>query len=554
MFRTTADSEETIGYAGVTLLKRQLQWQLFLRVVVLSLLLGISALLQIKHQNLFIPPLPYVAYFIAGVYLFTIISSFFLKAINNYQIFAYIQLLIDAALTTCLVFFTGGSQSIFTIIFFFPIICGSFMLYRSGGLLLAAVSTIGYGAVLLIEFYRIFQGFTYLMWGSSLFNIFIVLHYFAIHGFTFFLVAVLSILLSERLRKTETALSQTTLDYDRLNLLYKQIFNDISAGIITVNNRGLITSVNHAAEEITGFKAYELLHNNIQYHLPDLLPVKSDAVRPTVWITRKDNEKIPIGYSWARLNMPNEEGEFRVFTFQDLSRIKKMEDQIRQAEKMAAIGEMAAGVAHEFRNPLAAISGAAQMLTQEIDNRPTCQGLMNIINRECDRMERTISDFLRFARPLSPKKDWFSLTELSGESLFTLKHTPAYHERCKIVIDIPADLSCWGDRQQINQVLVNILSNACNALSEQGGKILVAARERKEKDSENILITVSDNGPGISENILLKIFEPFFTTRENGNGLGLAVVQQIIESHGGTITAGNQTPNGAIFRIMLPLP
>lgn len=428
------------------------------------------------------------------------------------------------------------------------------MLYRSGGLLLAAVSTIGYGAVLFNEFFGLFQLYSHNVWSSTLTNIYIVLHHFAIHGFTFFLVAVLSILLAERLRKTETALTQTTLDYGRLNLLYKQIFDDISAGIITVNHKGQITSFNRAAEEITGFKAIELIRNNIQFYLPQLHPIQDGSIRPTVWITRKDGEKIPIGYSWARLNMPDEDDSFRVFTFQDLSQIKKMEDQVRQAEKMAAIGEMAAGIAHEFRNPLAAISGAAQMLTQEIDPRSTCLGLTNIITRECDRMERTISDFLRFSRPLSPQKDWFSLSKLLTETLFILKQTQAWHNLCDVKVDVPQDLSYWGDRNQINQVLYNLLINACSAM-EDGGTITISAQEKKgENSSDKILITVCDNGPGIQEDVLAKIFEPFFTTKENGNGLGLAIVEQIIKSHGGEIIVGNVSPHGAIFRIILPLP
>ena len=249
---------DTITESDV-LLKRQLGWLLLLRALLLSLLLGTSLLLQSKEHDITIPPLHYISYFIAAIYCFTIASSFVLRHITCYKRFAYAQILTDAFLTTCLVFFSGGSQSIFTIVYFFPIIIASMLLLRPGALLMASVSTLCYGAILLLEYYNVDPGFSFELWKRPLTKVTVMMHYFAFHGLTFFLVAVLSSLLAERLKKTEAALFQTTANYDRLASLYKQIFDDIGTGIITVDANDAITSFNPASENITGFKSDELV-------------------------------------------------------------------------------------------------------------------------------------------------------------------------------------------------------------------------------------------------------------------------------------------------------
>ncbi|MBU0484164.1 MAG: PAS domain S-box protein [Proteobacteria bacterium] len=536
------------------LLKRQLHWLLFLRVLVLSMLLGISVLLQTDEHNIVIPPLNYITYFIAGLYLFTIVSALVLKYIKCIINFAYFQLLADTFITTCLVFFTGGSQSIFTILYFFAIIAGSSMLLRSGGLLIASISTLSYGAVLAIEFFH--PVFFLSAFVDPIKEGTVVMHFFAFHGLVFFLVAILSILLSERLQKTEKALSQSTINYDRLAILYKQIFDDITTGIITVNTDGRITSFNHAAEEITGFQAHETTGRLIRELFPGLRQKKT-AVRPVTNLVRKDNESIPVGYSWGKLNLPEKEEQSWVYTMQDLSQIKKMEEQMKQSEKMATIGEMAAGIAHEFRNPLAAISGAAQVLSQYIGDDQANQALTNIVNRECTRLEKTIDDFLRFSKPALPKREWFSLTTLVNECLEMLGQAPNWQEKCcTITIDLPENQDCWADFDQIKQVILNLVNNACNALSnEGGGEIRISIREEKIADGkEKTVLEVSDHGPGIPEQIQDQIFAPFFTTRENGTGLGLAIVKQIISSHNGDLKLKTSPDQGTTFTIYLPLP
>jgi len=271
-----------------------------------------------------------------------------------------------------------------------------------------------------------------------------------------------------------------------------------------------------------------------------------------------------VGYSWSRLNMPDREEECRVYTLQDLSRIRQMENQLRQSEKMAAIGKIAAGIAHEFRNPLAAISGAAQVLDQEVlSHTPFNSGgsdssanhsLLNIIIRECSRLEANINDFLQFSRPAIPEQSWVPLQPLVEECWSILVRSARFKDTCHLKTSIPDNLDCWADQHQLKQVFLNLLHNSCLAM-DSGGQVEVTAREDASDDGQgSIVIEVIDSGCGIPAPMLPDIFAPFFTTRENGTGLGLAIVQQIIQGHQGTISVDSTVGQGTTFVIALPLP
>jgi two-component system sensor histidine kinase PilS (NtrC family) len=553
-----ASSAATALRLPKSLLKRQLQWLLFLRVMLLSVLLAANLLLtESISRKIVTPPLEYVSYFIAGVYLFTIVSAFILRQAKDYIAFGYCQVLIDSLLVSILVYFSGGNQSIFTSIYFFPIIAGSFILLRRGGLAVAASSTLGYGAILLLEYLKYQPQYFFQFWYLAPSSLLVVANFFAIHGITFFLVAILSAMFSVRLQRTETALSQTTQNFDQLSVLYKQIFDDITTGIITIDNQFRITSINPAAEKILGYSTADILHQPLHEKLPDIELKQRGRIRPATALSRKDGTRIPVGYSWTPLHTRDGSEDCQVITLQDLSEIKKMEDQVRQAEKMAALGEMAAGLAHEFRNPLAAISGSAQMLRNELGDNQMQHGLMKIIVRECTRLEKSIADFLQFSKPAVPEREWLLLENLLEDAVALLKQSPDWRDNISILSEIPEKFACWGDAQQLKRVLINLIQNACSALDNAGGEIRVMARETTDDDGqEKCLINIIDSGPGIPPALADKIFNPFFTTRDSGTGLGLAIVHQIIDSHRGNIKVENcgEDDAGANFAITLPLP
>ncbi len=534
--------------------KKQLQWMLFLRVVFLTLLLGINVLLQSTEKNIITPPFYYILIFVGGVYLFTICSALILKFFRRYSTFAYAQILMDVILVSILLYYSGGSQSVFTILYLFPIITGGLILSRRGGLAAAAASTLGYGTILCLEYFGYHPDFLDDYWYRPLGDIRSVLNYFAIHGLTFFITAILSSLLSGRLLRTEKELISTTLKYDQLSVLYKKIFDDIPSGIIVLNQKNMI-SFNPASENITGFRSDEVVGKNINLSFPNLKVDAGMNFRSEVEITTKDRKNIPIGYSSAKLNMPGTEDNFQIVTLQDLSQTKQLEKQMMQAKKMATIGEMAAGIAHELRNPLAAISGAAEVIDASGDIKSHNQGLMNIITRECNRLQNSINDFLSFSKPIEPEKEWVPLLPLVKEVIQLLRHTHDWPADCKSFIDIPEKMDCWADPQQIRQLLLNIFHNSCMALRNRDDEIQVIAREdADDSGAEKTVLTIIDNGRGIPDLIIDKIYDPFFTTRENGTGLGLSIAKQIVNTHNGGITISSKEHQGTTTEVWLPLP
>jgi two-component system sensor histidine kinase PilS (NtrC family) len=249
----------------------------------------------------------------------------------------------------------------------------------------------------------------------------------------------------------------------------------------------------------------------------------------------------------------------KIITLRDISEIEKLEQQVRQTEKLAAIGMMSASIAHDFRNPLAAISGSAQVLAKEFSEEGTKSyanfQLTNIIQRESNRLITTISDFLRFSRPEHCHCNWFSLHNCLDEVLQVLKADPAWPTTARIIFDFNRTLDIWADEKQMFTVFNHFIQNGLAFCP--GGNECITIKAHETKTAQNfdaILISFRDNGPGVAENQMAQVFEPFFTTRTDGTGLGLAIVKQTIEEHHGTVTVQNDASGGAIFTITIPLP
>ncbi len=554
------------------LLVNQLLWMLFLRVVLYTLLLGVSAYLQSGKFNVIVLPPTHLFFFILFVYTTTILSSLILLKSNvDPRRFGLEQILLDTFCISVLLYYTGASQSIFSTVYFFPIIAGGLILPRLGGLIAAGAATLQFAFVLSLEYYRIFPNFLmvplYDNGPDGLAN----LNLFAVYGLTFFLAAILSSLFAGRLRKTEDALSDSVRDFDRLSLLYKQIFDDISTGIITTNDQNRITSVNNAAAQIIGYSLSELLDKAFHDFFPNICFTEQGS-RHSAELLRKDGERTRIGYSYARLQYKQSSRkkhpqgsdtlceDCRVITIQDISDVERLEKQMQQAEKLAAIGRMSAGIAHDFRNPLTAISGSAQVLANEISLTHSPQQeanseLITIILRESNRLSNTVSDFLKFARPESAEKDWFSLKRSLDEVIEVARMATSWPEKCQLDIQIDTIVDIWADQYQLFTILNHLLQNALAFTPLGDEKIRIKAMEIKaDNGEENIQITVEDNGPGITPGKEEKIFEPFYTRRIDGTGLGLAIVKQMIAEHSGSIEVDKSPLGGAKFTVSFPLP
>ncbi len=555
-----------------TLLANQLLWMLLLRTILYTVILGLSAYLQTGKFNVTVlPPLP-LFFFILSVYVASIVSGILLLQTGiSPRRFGLIQIIIDTLFVSILVYYTGASGSIFSPLYFFPIIAGGLILPRLGGLIAAGAATLQYACVLTLDYYQIFPEFFKIPPYDNGRDIYTTLNLFAVYGLVFFLAAILSSLFSGRLRKTEEALSDSVRDFDRLSLLYKQIFDDISTGIITTDQENRITSVNNAAELITGYPSEDLLSKRFHDFFPYVVFSVSGS-RHSAEFIRKNTDKIRIGYSYARLQHSRKSDSrqqmgntgdpenCKVITIQDISEIERMEKQVQQSKKLAAIGRMSAGIAHDFRNPLTAISGSAQILAEELNLLNSAQTkvtseLVTIILRESKRLSHTVSDFLKFARPEHVESDWFLFRRCLDEVIEVARLTPEWSGHIQLELFTEDIVDIWADQYQLFTILNHILQNALVFVPVEDGHIRIIAREVQVADeTDQFVITVEDNGPGIEPGEEEKIFEPFQTKRVDGTGLGLAIVKQMVEGHQGTIAAGKSFLGGAKFVVTLPLP
>ncbi|MBU1234019.1 MAG: PAS domain S-box protein [Proteobacteria bacterium] len=554
------------------LLVYQLLWMLLLRVILYTLILGVSFYLQSGQFNVLIPPTSLLTVFILLVYTTTIISGFLLLgSVKDPRHFGFKQNLLDTVFVSILIYYTGASHSIFSPIYFFPIIAGGLIMPRLGGLIAAGAATLQYALVLTLEYYRIFPEFLKVPYNFT-YNIDLLtsINLFAVYGLTFFLAAILSSLFAGRLRTTEDALSDSVRSFDQLSLLYKQIFDDIATGIITTNDKNRITSANNAAGHITGYSPEELLKKDFHQIFSEV-DLNDKGSRHSAGLQRKNGDRIQIGYSYTNLqydqgkdNTPDFDkatcNNCKVVTIQDISEVERLERQMQQAEKLAAIGRMSAGIAHDFRNPLTAISGSAQVLANEFSLMDTPQqqtnlDLITIILRESNRLDNTISDFLKFARPEHAEKEWFSFKRCLKEVIEVAQADPAWPTSCTLDIRIGEPFDVWADEYQLFTLLNHIFQNALAFCPKGKEKILIETKEEKNSEQqEGFLLTIEDNGPGISPGKEDKIFEPFYTRRLDGTGLGLAIVKQIVDGHQGSIEVGRSTLGGAKFTVFFPLP
>ncbi len=547
----------------------RLKWLMFFRVVAITFLLSITAVIEFREFRVFFAVSLISLYALIGAtYFFTVLSAFLIKRFKDLRRFAYLQLLWDVLFVTGLIYFTGGIESIFSFLYLISIIAASIILYRRGALLTASLSSICYGALLDLQYYQIisppYEKFLPASQGSGL------LFTLAIDITGFYLVAWLSSYLSEKLRVTGDELRERQIDLKELEALNKKIVEGIHSGLLTIDGDGRITSFNRAAEEITGYRLDEVYQRRIDSVFPglNLYPEGRPSpprARQQISFQRKDGKQLYLGCSVSPLR-DEEEGDLgQVVIFQDLTGLKEMEEEVRRADRLATMGRLAAGMAHEIRNPLASLSGSIQVLREGLDLKDEDRRLMEIVVREANRLNSLISDFLSFARPAEKREEKVRIQEIIEETLKAFEQSPEGQQGIKIVKEFDGNTFLNADSRQLRQVFWNLLLNASQAMPE-GGELTInvgadvsvgpykgdAKRSGEEVGKEFLEITVSDTGVGISGEDLPKIFDPFFTTRDSGSGLGLTIVYKIIESHQGQIKVESIRGKGTTFTILLP--
>ena len=522
---------------------RSLTWYLVCRTAVITLLLGGAAVLFLKGsvRQANIPPL----FYLLGIsYAEALLAAALLKKIKNKYIFSQLQIIWDLLFVTALILLTGGVESVFSFAYLLVIISASFLLSRRLTVLAAVCSVILFGGIMDLQFFGYLDFFDLgrsVSDGTFFSTLFV-------HSVAFFLTAMLSGTLSERWRESEAELQQKTVDFVQLEEMNRTILAHINSGLMLIDPQGIIRSFNRAASDITNLSLQDVYGQAAEKFFPELysrFKVEKSLEREEGAFIRRDGYKLTLGYATTRARGARGENVGTLVTFQDLTQFKKIEEDLKRADRLAAVGRLAAGMAHEIRNPLASISGSVQLLMEAEHVRKEDHKLMKIVVKEAERLNGLLTDFLGFARPKPPEKNLCNISEILND-LASLLKTDKRFENVEILQNYPPDVFLTVDRDQIRQALWDLAVNATEAMRGFGRLAFRIDMANKS------IVCVEDSGPGIDEQIANRIFEPFFSTKEKGTGLGLALVYSVLEAHGGRVTTANSDFGGACFRLHFP--
>lgn len=542
------------------------------RIIILTLLLAIAYIFQLSEKKHFFIPLTNPFYYFIGLfYLVSIVYALLLKHLKDLRTFIFVQLLIDHLFIAGLILFTGAKESYFPIAYFFVIIGSSILFYQRGAFYSASFSTVLYGIILLLQLYGWIHpiGQVETLEASQVF--YPLITYLA----AFYIVAFLSSTIAEELKKKKHELIQKQVDYDQLETFNRNIIQSLDSGLLTIDLKGRINFLNRTAEKILNRKGEELAKHSLFDLFPEIAKALEemkgnasvsfpDYQRYEALLSDEKGKKTYLGFSISPLTDPEGNVIGHTLIFQDITRFKEMEEQMKRYDRMAAIGTLAAGMAHEIRNPLASLSGAIQMLKSELTLDPQQEHLMDITLRESERLNALIRDFLLFAHPPQVERSPWKIGQILDETVKLFAHSPDFHEGLRITrTDRNGDVEAWVDPGQIRQVFWNLLINAAQAIPEEGDIRITIERTEESlggsfcfSDSKNqndwVKIMIADSGKGISPHEKEKIFEPFYTTKEGGTGLGLSIVHKIIENHKGVIRVESDPGKGSIFTVFLP--
>jgi two-component system sensor histidine kinase PilS (NtrC family) len=385
----------------------------------------------------------------------------------------------------------------------------------------------------------------------------------------------LSSAISEELKKKKRELIQKQVDYNQLETFNRNIIQSLDSGLLTVDLSGNIKFLNRTAEKILNRNGDSSKNTSIYELFPKMSEVVEQVKRKgsepspayqryETRLDHHDGRKIYLGFSISPLTDPEGSLIGHTLIFQDITKFKEMEDQMKRVDKMAAVGVLAAGMAHEIRNPLASLSGSIQMLKTELILDDHQQHLMEITLRESERLNALITDFLLFAHPPQTHKIVYPIGRILEETIDLFIHSPSFYEGIHIRRPSgPKEVHVSVDPDQMKQVFWNLLINAAQSMSN-GGEIQVQVGKGNARGVTNLplpsqvrekewaKISIVDSGKGIAQEEKEKIFEPFFTTKENGTGLGLSIVHKIIENHNGLIKVESELGKGSTFTIFLP--
>jgi two-component system, NtrC family, sensor histidine kinase PilS len=541
-------------------LRRKLLWLIAGRAAVITLLLGSAILIQIKSPGAF--PIDPFFVLIGLTYALTVVYSLLLNYSERHRWLVDLQLGWDAVIVSAIVGLTGGVGSYFSPLYALPIIAASTIESRRGGVMVGVLSSILYSGLVLMQYSA--PEISTLWYGPTVLpQLRLAWFTVGLNVFGFVAVAALSGYLAEGLRRADEKLAVASNQIADLQAFSQHVIDSLTSGLATSDIDGRLLTFNRAATTITGVQAAEAVGQPaaVVLQLPpdfgDLFGAREDRPplpRVDFAFTRPDGRHVVLGLSTAPLITPRGETGF-LFTFQDVTDARKHEREARVQQRLAAVGEMAAGIAHEIRNPLASMSGSIQILRQELPLTVDQSQLMDIVLRESDRLNDTIRSFLAYARPQRLATTRVDVRQVITDTARLLENNAELHEAHAIAVDVPA-AEAWyeADENQIRQIVWNLATNAVRAMPN-GGELRLCVKQGDEVSGRagDLVIRVEDQGVGIAQDEIDGIFQPFRGGFAGGTGLGLAIVHRIVSDYGGAVHVTSQRGVGTQVEVTLPV-
>jgi two-component system sensor histidine kinase PilS (NtrC family) len=542
-------------------LRRKLFWLIAIRVGISTLLLGSAVVVQLASPDAF--PVEPLFLLIGITYALNILWTLGLRWAERHRWLVDVQLACDAIIVSGFIAVTGGIASYFAALYVLPIAAASSVQFRRGGMMIAILSALLYVGIVLTQYLDLAEMLgVHTLSHTALPPPRVAAYMTGLNVFLFFSIALLSGSLADRLQNTGARLERASNQIADLRAFNQHVIDSMSSGLATTDLDGHILTFNRAAEAITGNPALAVIGRRIEEVL-DLPPnVATDLHASGLGRGRRleapfrtgDGRRIDLGFTATHLQTPGGNAGL-LFSFQDVTDIKRLEREARMRQRLAAVGEMAAGIAHEIRNPLASMSGSIQILRQELPLSEEQAQLMDIVLRESERLNDTISSFLAYARPQR-----FSISQLDVRGVLTdtamlLRNSSEVHEGHTIDVRVPdSAVTFEADENQIRQIVWNLATNGLRAMKE-GGRLTLGAKleDAHGEGADCVVLEVSDQGVGIPADELDVIFQPFRSNFAKGTGLGLAIVHRIVSDYNGEIQVSSAPGQGTTVSVRFPV-
>jgi two-component system sensor histidine kinase PilS (NtrC family) len=537
--------------------KRRLEWLILLRLVLTGALLAATIFVQLTQYDAYlVQPLLPLYCLILTTFILSLLYSLFLPKAPNLRAFAVLQIGLDLAYYTVLIHFTGGASSLFSLIYVFPITMAGIIHFRSAALITASASAVLFGLLVNLEYYKIIPASQWPWvspWAGSThaFGLWVMLVNFTV----FFLTAILASSISEQLQRMRTSWTMREAYFRKLSELHAGIVRSIPSGIITTDQQDRVTFVNASGCRLLETPFPDLVGLPLAEALPVFAahPHIGRVSAPFTTVKQVGGRELHLEVTVTELRGEDDTLTGRLVIFEDVTNLRKMEERAKSGERQAALVRVAAGMAHEIRNPLAALRGAAELLGGPRSKSSGSDAkLLNIIIREADRLNGLLGDFLLAVSPRTRVKTRFVLSRLVEEVTDLFSKEPRVRDKVSLSVAVNKGVEIEGDPQRIKQALWNLLTNAADADEEAGGSLVVVRLIVDEQRAQAVL-TVEDTGKGVPPEMRDRVFEPFASTKETGTGLGLPIARGIIEAHEGTVEIDDSPHGGALLRVRLPL-